>query len=149
MLVAVALGLVLGVPLAVTVVGLVAEGDAWMVWRMLPYDAPLITGGRCPGDAVEIERAFYVCGIERNPASSAYGEVVKETGIAARRDYRGARRAEVVREYRHGERVGAVCYVNVEAGGDWYRLREGGWLRGIWLTPQRCSPENPEGVDRT
>jgi hypothetical protein len=95
-------------------------------------------------------QTMYVCGYERCRDSDAYGELIFETGIEvwASSDPDDNR---VLSAVSHDAEVWVVSAERIweGPGGLWLELAGGGWMNDLWLTEERCTPDNLEQYSLT
>ena len=96
--------------------------------------------------AAKMQKTMYVCAIDRQRSSPAYGQQVivgRRINVWLRPD---PERIGIHHKMRHGMRVTVVeeHRVHDRHGGLWYRLKEGGWMNDMWLTEKPCTNETLE-----
>ena len=89
------------------------------------------------------EVVMYFCGIDRCRDSGTFGELLFESGINVWENPE-PNRGKVAWKATNGQRVVVMetKRVGEGAGGMWYRLKQGGWTNGIWLTEEPCTKDN-------
>lgn len=105
----------------------------------------LIACGIKPTPTIAPIAAMYACGIDRCRNSGSYGQRVAESGINIW-NHPDPDRQGIHHQIWHTKRVEIIgkTHINLDPGGTWYQLQEGGWISDLWLTETQCTRENLE-----
>jgi len=99
----------------------------------------IATPKKSPNDATPT-KVMYVCGYDLCKSSGGYGEIALTEGINVW-NHPDPNRGGVHHQVKAGDRVVIIDVTHVD-GRTWYELEDGGWLSDLWLTKQKCTPDN-------